>query len=70
MRLDEKKKEHTEMAAEYDRNPRRYPSKVQLGQHCRNLAGYYSSAEEKASELARAHQAMAKQLEAPTKTDN
>jgi len=62
-RLDEKKKEHTEMGAEYDKNPQRYPSKLALGQHCRNLAGYYASAEEKALELAAAHEEMAKQLE-------
>ena len=65
-RLDDKKKEHTEMGAEYDRNPQRYPSKLGLGQHCRNLAGYYGLAEQKALELAGMHEEMAKQLEAPT----
>lgn len=65
--LDEKKKEHTEMGAEYDRNPQRYPSKLGLGQHCRNLAGYYGLAEQKALELAGMHEAMAKRLEKPAK---
>jgi len=64
-KLDEKKKEHTEMGDEYDRNPQRYPSKLALGQHCRNLAGYYGLAEQKALELAGMHEEMAKQLETP-----
>jgi len=62
-KLDEKKKEHTEMGAEYDKNPQRYPSKLALGQHCRNLAGYYGMAEQKAFELAGMHEKMAQQLE-------
>jgi len=62
-RLGEKKAEHTEMGAEYDRNPQRYPSKLSLGQHCRNLAGYYGLAEQKALELAGVHKQMAQQLE-------
>lgn len=65
-KLKEKKKEHTEMGAEYDRNPQRYPSKLALGQHCRNLARYYGLAEQNALELAGMHEEMAKQLEAPT----
>lgn len=65
--LDEKKKEHTEMGAEYDRNPQRYPSKLGLGQHCRNLAGYYGLAEQKALELAGMHEAIEKRLEKPAK---
>jgi hypothetical protein len=65
-KLDEMKKEHTEMGAEYDKNPQRYPSKLGLGQHCRNLAGYYGLAEQNALELAAMHKEMAKQLEPPT----
>lgn len=65
--LDEKKKEHIEMGAEYDRDPQRYPSKLGLGQHCRNLAGYYGLAEQKALELAGVHEEMAKQLPKPTR---
>lgn len=64
-KLDAKKQEHTEMGAEYDRNPQRYPSKLALGQHCRNLAGYYGLAEQKALELAGMHEEMAKRLETP-----
>lgn len=33
-KLEEKKNEHTEMGAEYDRNPQRYPTKPSPGQHC------------------------------------
>jgi len=64
--LDEKKKEHIEMGAEYDKDPQRYPSKLSLGQHCRNLASYYGLAEQQASELAGAHREMAKRLTPPT----
>lgn len=66
-KLDEKKKEHVEMGAEYDKNPQRYPSKLALGEHCRNLAGYYGLAEQKALELAGMHEEMAKQLETQPK---
>jgi hypothetical protein len=64
-KLDAKKEEHTEMGAEYDKNPQRYPSKLALGQHCRNLAGYYGLAEQKALELAGMHEEIAKRLETP-----
>jgi hypothetical protein len=62
-RLEEKKTEHTEMGAEYDKNPQLYPSKLSLGQHCRNLAGYYGLAEQKALELAKVHKQMAERLQ-------
>ena len=65
MRLGEEKTEHTEMGIEYDRNPQRYPSKLSLGEHCRNLAAYYGLAEQKALELAGVHKQMAQQLELP-----
>lgn len=65
-KLGEKKKEHTEMGAEYDRNPQRYPSKLALGQHCRNLSGYYGLAEQKTLELARMHNEIARGLETQT----
>lgn len=65
-KLGEKKKEHTEMGAEYDRNPQRYPSKLGLGQHCRDLAGYYASAEQKTLELARMHNDIARGLATKT----
>jgi hypothetical protein len=53
-----------------DRNPQRYPSKLSLGQHCRNLAGYYGLAEQKALELAGVHKQMAQQLEVSQGTDS
>jgi hypothetical protein len=65
-KLDAMKAGHTEMGAEYDKNPQRYPSKLALGQHCRNLASYYGLAKQKALELAAMHKEMAKQLEPPT----
>jgi hypothetical protein len=64
-KLEEKKTEHTEMGAEYDKNPQRYPSKLSLGQHCRNLAVYYGQAEQQALELAGVHRQIAEQLNAP-----
>jgi len=62
-RLQGKKTEHVDMADEYDKNPQRYPSKLSLGEHCRNLAGYYGLAAQKALEIAGVHKQMAQQLE-------
>jgi hypothetical protein len=41
-KLEQDKDEHIEMAAEYDRYPKRYPKKPAVGQHCRDAAGYYN----------------------------
>ena len=38
--LKEKKNEHLEMGAEYDKNPQKYQTKPSPGEHCRQLAGY------------------------------
>jgi len=58
--IEEKKNEHLEMGAEYDKNPRKYPTKPSPGQHCRELAGYYSQAETRTLELAQMHEELAK----------
>ena len=60
--LKEKKNEHLEMGAEYDKNPQKYPTKPSPGQHCRELAGYYSQAERGAMELAQMHEDLAKSV--------
>ena len=60
--LKDKKNEHIEMGAEYDKNPQKYPTKPSPGRHCRDLAGYYSQAEKRALELAQMHDDLAKSL--------
>jgi hypothetical protein len=62
-RLKENAKDHNEMAAEYFRDPSRYPipKYPTMGQHCRELAAAYSTAADKAMSLALEHETMAKE---------
>ena len=63
-RLAEKQREHEEDLAEYQRNSSHYPSKYPtMGDHCRQLAGYYTLAARKAQALADMHEEMAKEAE-------
>lgn len=62
--LAEKQREHEEDLAEYNRNSSHYPGKYpSMGDHCRQLAGYYGLAAKKAQSLAEMHEELAKQVE-------
>lgn len=62
--LAEKQREHQEDLAEYYRNPSRYSSKYPtMGDHCRQLAGYYGLAAKEVQTLAEMHEELAKQAE-------
>ena len=60
--LKTKQQDHEEEAAEYFKNPSSHPSPKYptLGQHCRDLAGYYRMAAQKAEAMAEMHESMAK----------
>ncbi len=60
-RLKAKQQQHENEAAEYYRNPSRYPvpKYPTYGQHCRDLAHNYGKGAQKAQALAIAHEAMA-----------
>ena len=60
-RLNAKQREHEEEAAEYYKDPSRHPGPKYptLGQHCRDLAGYYGVAAKKALTMADMHEALA-----------
>ena len=62
-RLKAKQREHEEEADEYYRNPSRHPSPKYptLGQHCRDLAGYYAMAAQKALTMADMHETLARE---------
>ena len=61
-----KQEEHQIQAAEYYRNPGRYPipKYPTMGQHCRDLAGYYGKKTNEATRLMSVHEAVAGQLQA------
>ncbi len=62
--LAAKQKEHEEDFEEYDKNSSRYSSKYPtMGDHCRQLAGFYNLAAKKAQTLADMHDELAKQAE-------
>lgn len=60
-RLEAATKEHQEMAEEYYRDPSRHPipKYPTMGQHCRDLAGYYAQGATKAATLAALHEQLA-----------
>lgn len=62
-RLKAKQREHEEEAAEYYKDPSRHPGPKYptLGQHCRDLAGYYGMAAQKALTMADMHEALARE---------
>ena len=61
-RLQEEASDHTEMGAEYAKNPSSHPvpKYPTMGQHCRDLAGYFRQASKKAAQLAAMHDQLAK----------
>jgi hypothetical protein len=61
-RLKERQQEHEEEAIEYSKNPWCYtvPKYPTLGQHCRQLAGYYGMGAQKALKMAELHESLAK----------
>lgn len=61
-RLKAEQRDHEEEAAEYFKNPSSHPvpKYPTLGQHCRDLAGYYGMAAQKAEAMAEMHQTLAK----------
>ena len=60
-RLKAKQEDHEEEAAEYFKNPSSHPGPKYptLGQHCRDLAGYYKMGAQKAIAMAEMHEGMA-----------
>lgn len=63
-----KQREHEEDLAEYYRSSSHYSSKYPtMGDHCRQLAGYYGLAARKAQALAEMHEELAKQAETTEK---
>ena len=62
-RLQARQQEHEEEAAEYFKNPSSHPvpKYPTLGQHCRDLAGSYKMAAQKALKLAEIHESLAKE---------
>ena len=62
-RLKAKQREHEEEAAEYYKDPPRHPGPKYptLGQHCRDLAGYYGIAAQKALTMADMHETLAQE---------
>ena len=61
-RLSAQQHDHVEEAAEYSKNPSNHPvpKYPTLGQHCRDLAGYYGMAAQKAELWQTCHDSMAK----------
>lgn len=61
-RLKAKQQDHEEEAAEYFQNPSNHPvpKYPTLGQHCRDLSGYYGMAAQKAAAMAELHENLAK----------
>jgi hypothetical protein len=61
-RMQAEEQEHSEQAAEYFKDPSRHPipKYPTMGQHCRDLAGYYGQAATKAAELASMHEELAR----------
>ncbi len=62
-RLKAKQREHEEEAEEYYKDPFRHPGPKYptLGQHCRDLAGFYGVAAQKALTMADLHERLAQE---------
>ncbi len=62
-RLKAKRREHEEEAAEFYKNPSRHPGPryPTLGQHCRDLAGYYATVVQKTLTMANMHETLAQE---------
>ena len=61
-KLKSEAKDHQEMGEEYYENPSAHPSPKwpTFGEHCRDLSAYYAKAADKAEQLAKLQEAMAK----------
>jgi hypothetical protein len=60
-KLKSEAKDHEEMGAEYYQNPSGHPIPKwpTMGQHCKDLSGYYAKAAKEAEQMASTHEEMA-----------